>query len=378
MIRNVAALAAFVLFAVGPATAQQVLPAVRGANPPMLPVRVPDAPPPAGEKPPTAQPTLPPEIHAEHGHATGEAAHEEHHAFEPEEEEEREAQLIGGFEYLFLKARRRTQDFAILDGVDNGRPEGLIESLNWEARSGVRARLGGRLPSGLEASFVYTYFHTSLDGGATAPANGILFATLTNPSTVSQVAAASASTSLNYNVFDGEIGQTLEPGERLRLRLFGGPRFARIDQNFTAFYNGIDANNDQVFSRLNLDAYGIRVGGDAHWKLTRWGLGVYGRSAASLLVGNYEVRLLEANNTGATVITNLAESYQKVIPVLELGLGVAWQWRCMRVSAGYEVTNWFGLVDLPDIVDDVHQGKYSRRVSDLSLDGLVIKAELNY
>jgi len=297
---------------------------------------------------------------------------------EQAEEESCPGGLFGSVEYLYLKPRRRALDFAILDPADNGAAEGQIRSLNWEARSGIRAGIGYRLPgNGWEAGFVYTYLHSAIDGGVVSPVNGTLYATLTHPGTVEQVAAASASTSLNYNVFDGEIAKRWAITESTALRLFGGPRFARIDQNFNAFYNGIDANRDQVTSRLNFDGYGLRLGGEGHWKVWR-GLGLYGRAAGSLVVGDFGVCLTETNNAGATRIANVHESFQKVVPVLELSAGVAWQWRNWRFSAGYEVTNWFGLVDTPDFADDVHQGKYLRRSSDLSLDGLAIKAELGF
>jgi hypothetical protein len=107
-------------------------------------------------------------------------------------------------------------------------------------------------------------------------------------------------------------------------------------------------------------------------------VGLYGRAAASLVLGDFKSHLAEINNAGTTVLVDVTDRFEKVVPVLELGFGVTYQVRNFRLSAGYEFTNWFGLADLPDFVDDVHQGKLARRVSDLSIDGLVVRAEWRY
>ena len=61
-----------------------------------------------------------------------------------------------------------------------------------------------------------------------------------------------------------------------------------------------------------------------------------------------------------------------------MGVGIAYQTEHFRISVGYEVTNWFNLIDTPSFVSDVDQGKYQRNVSDLGVDGLAVKAEVTY
>jgi hypothetical protein len=287
------------------------------------------------------------------------------------------AGFIGSAEYLFLKPRRRDLDFVIVDSIDNGRPEGFVESADWEARSGVRAGLAYRFASGWEAGFVYTYFHSDRAASVTAPQFGTLYATWTHPGTVEQVAAATALTSLTYNVFDAEVGRWYHPCGALDLRPFGGLRFAQIDQGLDIFYDGRDAANDMVQSPIEFEGGGIRVGGEGEWRCC-CGLGFYGRAAASLLMGNFRTLTAETNDGGLTPVSSVADNFQKIVPVIELGLGVAYKYRNLRLRAGYEFTNWFGLVDSTDFADDVHQGKIFHRWSDLSLDGLAIRAELAF
>jgi hypothetical protein len=281
-------------------------------------------------------------------------------------------------DYLYAKPRRDTQDFAILDPVNNNVPVGAIQSLDWEWRSGLRAGGGLRLPGeGWEAGIFYTYLHDAVSGSVTAPDGGILFATLTHPGTVEQVTSADAASSFNYHVFDLEIGRHFKACPSLDLRLFGGARFARIDQRFNVLYDGGDANIDFVSTRLNFNGGGARLGAEGDWAFLG-NLSLFTRAAGSLVLGEFSSHVAETNNAGATTLVDVSQRFDKVVPVLELAVGVAWRYKELRVSAGYEFTNWFGLVDQPDFVDDLHQGKFSRRISDVSLDGLVARLEWEF
>jgi hypothetical protein len=282
-------------------------------------------------------------------------------------------------DYLLLRARRLPQDFAIVGPSSPFGPQGNVVSDDWKYRSGFRVGGGYRLPDeGWDVSFFYTYLHNSNNTGVTRPDGGRVFATLTHPGTVEEVDSASADSSLSYNVFDVEFGRWFRPGESLQVRVFGGPRFAQIDQGFNALYTGLTAGTgDQVSNACNFDGGGVRVGGETDWYVLRV-VGLYARGSASMLVGHVRTSLTEIGNAGATSIVNVTDSFDKVIPVLELGMGVTYQHRNFRLTAGYEFVNWFGLYNVPDFVDDAHQGKLSRRTGDLGLDGLVIRAEYAY
>lgn len=281
-------------------------------------------------------------------------------------------------EYLYLKPYRSNLDFAIVSPNQNGDPEGPITSDRWQSRSAFRAGAGYRLPDdGWEVGFYYTYLHDEQTAYATQPANGRLFATQTHPGTVEFAANAAADAALSYNVFDLEVGRSLNVGETLAVRPFGGLRFARIDQNFTVLYNGGDANFDTVGSRLRFDGGGLRAGGQLDWRILEH-FSLYGRAAGSLMVGDSRVAQTEVNNAGATTLTDVSQSFRKITPVLELAAGVAYQRGNVRLSLGYEVTNWFSLIDTPVFVNDVHQGKFLGTVSDLGVDGFAARVEFKY
>jgi len=353
--------ASAVLCLAGPALTQPPAPVPAGPPQPVI------APPPAAPPTPVALPSVP--IHSEPTLPC-----------DPLPNVETCEQSFGYFvegDFLYVKPRRRLQDFAIVDPFNDGTVAGPIKSLDWDWRSAFRIGGGLRLSCGLEAAFYYTYLHDATHGSATAPDGGVLFATLTHPGTVDQVATAFADTSFNYNVFDFELARSFKPAEAFGLRLFVGSRSTRIDQNFNAVYDGITANRDFVTTRVNFNGTGARIGGEGTWH-PGYGLGLYGRAAASLVLGDFKTRLAEINNAGATVLVNVTDCFDKVVPVLELGFGITYETHGCRLTLGYEYTNWFGLADLPDFGDDVHQGKLVRRISDLSIDGLVVRAEWRY
>jgi hypothetical protein len=285
---------------------------------------------------------------------------------------------LGSAEYLLVRPRRRANDFALVDPVDNLTPEGSIKSVNDDLTSGVRAGIGYRLAgSAWESWFTYTYLHSGGDRAVFAPPGGVIYPTLTRPGLVDNVLAAAAGTSLTYNLYDLESYRRVVVDESLALRLGFGIRFATIDQGLNAFYFGGDANGTQVRSRVNFDGAGPMVGGEGQWLLPR-GFRVFGRARGALVVGDICNHLDETDNGGLTVNANVREHFFQTVPVLEMATGVAWEYGNWRLAVGYEVVNWFNLIDSPTFINDVAEGKIGRRRGDLSLEGVFFQMGLAY
>ncbi len=287
----------------------------------------------------------------------------------------------GGFfldlDFLYLQPRRRAQNFAIVNPSLAGTAIGDIESVNWRADCGYR--IGGGYRIGNQGWFVganYTYFHASNQVFLGRPAGGTLIATMTHPGFVDMVDTAFATSNINYNVLDIDIGRTHRMSDTFQASWSTGGRFAWIDQGLNAFYNGNTANNAVVTSPIEFNGAGVRAAGEAQW-LFAGKFGIYGTAAGSLLAGDFRTNLYEANAGGVTVISNLSERFRKVVPVAELGIGAVYQREHARLRLGYYITNWFGMVDSPDVVHDF-SNKLSYRQSDLSLDGLLVQLLLSY
>jgi hypothetical protein len=313
--------------------------------------------------------------HAPESH--GEAKHEEHHDAHHEEhhgEEEEHDAFYFDAEYLLVRPYRHGQDFAIVGNNPNAGPIGVIHSVEGDYTSSLR--FGARYrPCGSEwdLGVVYTYIHNEQKSGAGAQDGQVVFPTLTFPGPVTAVAVAGANVSVNVNVYDFEFGRTWHPSECLGLRFFVGPRFAGIDDKFFANYTGGQVNLDAVRRQITFAGGGARIGGEATWSFWE-NFGFYTRGSLSLLTGWFHSELSEQAN-GVTVV-NVSEKFHKMAPVAELGLGISYKVNWLRVSAGYEFIDWFGLDEGIDFADDVSPGKYNRRTSDLGFNGIVFRAEL--
>jgi len=281
-------------------------------------------------------------------------------------------------EYLLLRAHRQAHDFAIVDPVLNRAIDGNLSSAQWETASGYRFGAGWKLYGDWEAAAIYTYFHTKDDRAWNVPPGGTLFATRSNPF-VDSVTRASVASNLDYDVIDLEIAKNIDTVDRLDLRLSAGVRYAEITQKFLASYAGgtvPGAGPLNVTSPVFFDGFGARVGAEGHWKLFG-GLSLYGKAAGTLMSGEFRTTLRETFNNGATSI-NLADKYQSVVPIAEVGLGVAYTTEHFRFRIGYELTNWFNMVDGLDMVNGQGLGKFQRKMSDLSLEGLAVQAGFIY
>ncbi len=280
-------------------------------------------------------------------------------------------------DYLLMQPRRRALDFAIVDPNTDGKPQGSIESLSLDSTSGLRIGGGYQLPNdGWEIGAYYTYLHSHTNQLLNAPTGGTLYATLTHPGFVDAVDSAAGFANLNYNVLDVELAHLCRVSDTFGVRLCCGGRFAWIDQDLSVFYNGQSAFQSQVTSPVNFDGAGLRFGAEGQWTIFRR-LNLFAHGYGSLLAGDFRTCLHETNNAGASVITDVDERFRKMVPVAELGLGVAWQGDWLHLRVGYEMVNWFGLIDSPDFVHD-YTNKLSRRTSDLSLDGLAVELGVDY
>lgn len=279
--------------------------------------------------------------------------------------------LFGG-EYLLVRPRRGGQDYAIVGGNPNWGPVGDIKSIEGGFDSGFRVGLGYRFAGeGWELGAWYTNYHVGGNDGVA----GTVFPTLTHPALVTQVAEARASSSVNVNLVDVEFGRRAQVSEAVGLRLFVGARYANVDQTFQAAYSGGDVGRDEVWRRLSFDGGGARAGGEVGLRLTE-GMGVYARGSTSLLAGQVRAGLAEFGN-GVRVV-DVTQRADRLIPVLDLGLGVSYQQERLRLAVGYDFQAWLNMAEAFTFVDDAHPAKFAVQSGTLGFDGVVFRAEWAY
>lgn len=289
-----------------------------------------------------------------------------------------EGGIYGSLEFLLLRPRQRGLEYALIDPVDDIRPQGQLQSVRHDLRAGFRIGMGYRIPkSAWDVAFYYTYLHSRGDETAAAPAGGLLYPQLTRPGLIDSAQSASASSRINYNLYDIEFGKTLDIDEWTKIRLYSGIRLADINQSIGANYQGRLADNAFAESRSDFVGAGPILGTELRWNVGH-GFALFGRGHGGLIFGRTRSSLVETNNGGATLNTDVDDVYRPVIPVIGLALGASWQYRGLTVSAGYQAINWFGLIQRPALVDDFSEGKLLPRSNDLSLDGFFFQLGFDF
>jgi hypothetical protein len=286
--------------------------------------------------------------------------------------------LFVNAEALIMRPRRGVFDFAIIQPTNSLAIAGPIRSLNFDTSAGVRGELGYQFGhSGWDVLFGYTYFRTAADGFESAPQGGVLLPTNTRPGLITQVSSAAAQGNLNYNLYDMFVGKRFVVDDNFAVRTFGGLRFANIQQDFQVAFDGLDARGAGVRLRSDFQGFGPIAGAEAVLA-GPYGLHLYARASGGMLTGLSKNPYFEANDLGKTVYADTGYDIRKVVPVLGVGVGGGWQYRSVYVRAGYEIVNYFDLIDQPRFTDDVTPGKFVPRAANLSLEGFFVQVGMSF
>lgn len=280
-------------------------------------------------------------------------------------------------EYLLWRPRLSDAGYAVVDPFNDTTPQGRVRNVNYDVGNGLRTTLGYRFASGWDVGVTYTFLRAHGDATAFAPDGGVLYPLLTRPGVVDKALLASAGTCLNMNVFDLDFGKTVALDPDLSLRAFGGVRFAAVDTDVRARYDGLQAANAFAGAWSRFDGAGPTAGAEVRWALGRH-LTLFGGGRGGLLYGTFRGDVLETNANDLVLTTDLRDRFTGVVPVMSAHLGGSWQWEWFSVAAGYEVTHWFNVAARPTPVDDFAEGKLTRRRSDLSFDGVFFRVAIGY
>ena len=275
---------------------------------------------------------------------------------------------IGSIDYLHWKPRREGFDVAFVDpNAGNGIIDGGNRSLELESNSGVRVNFGRQFSSGWDVTFTYTNFYSDDALTATAPAGGAIWSTRGGRRGTLATSVTGAAT-LDMDDFAVEAGYWFFPYHSVSLRVFGGVRGASFHQRMFVNAQGgaLPAGGAQAMQASQVDALGIRFGGESHWYIGE-NLSLFGRAAGSVLMGDFETAYAETNNTAGLANWNITDAYFQMVPVMEVAAGVNLQRGPWSVQAGYELSTWFGMA----LEEDIYRPGRSGR--NLGLDGLFVR-----
>ncbi len=295
---------------------------------------------------------------------------------------------IGLFgEFIYLTARNADVPFTVpQDGllIAGATPVGPVVAADPGYSPGFRA--GGFFTLGPDArlSAAYTWFTSSTNATATADGANVLNPLVLFPGTYNAGFTAQ-SASANYDIDFQFIDIDYEIiAERRDLYWWGysfGARYGQLTQNFGATFPFDPPDGTTSLSTSsNFDGVGPRAGFQTERRLFAGsGLRAYGKGSAAFLVGSFRNSYVQQNEFGGTEVNTSVRS-DRIVPVLDLELGVAWLSRGQRVriSGGYLVSAWFNSITTPGWISSVQAMNYNPGAETVTFDGLTARAEVRF
>ena len=224
---------------------------------------------------------------------------------------------------------------------------------------GGRLGLGYRWASGLD----FIVRGTSVENDQDASVRGAL---VTRHGTATR---ADAFVDVDYLTLDGEVGYTWGAPDRSRFRLFGGPRFASIEQTFAeSSFEPLPKGN--TVQEIDFEGFGLRVGGEGHLGLGESGWSIFLNGAVAGVDGDFDT-FFDGDGDGVADPGDSLRSFTDTVFEWEAQAGFAWNHQygpgsLFGVRFGYEVVEW---TDIPTFRDAAVVGDFDTSDEDFSAEG---------
>jgi hypothetical protein len=192
---------------------------------------------------------------------------------------------------------------------------------------------------------------------------------------------------INFRILDAEFRSVFAAGCYYDLAFVGGARYVNLRQSASfGFFttDGTGVGDETLFTHINFDGGGVRLGLEGERRAANSGLLLYGKTAASFVAGEFRADFLEARGNGvaapATAIVDTSWRAGRVVSILDLELGAGWAspGGRLRLTGGYMVSGWFNVVKTADWIRAVQTNNLVGLSDTISFDGLVGRVELRF
>ena len=281
-------------------------------------------------------------------------------------------------DYMYLKARGADIPLGVeIDGAGNFRgPVGMAAP---DYSSGFRAGLAGSWDNGKTIlQGTYAWFNSDTDANLVATPPNTFFSSLfalPNPATT-----IASRYDVDFQLFDLDLKRGIWQGPCGDVFVIVGGRYGHLDQDFYATILDNGGSTTTIDSKIGFDAGGPRIGLAGDFVL-KCGVFVFGSGSANILFGRFNANYQSTNDMNAFPNELVQLDSDRVVPVLELELGVGWQSPKgrLRLQGGYMVSAWFNTLTTPDFMNAINTGNFTGDLGDtLTFDGLFGRVEFRY
>lgn len=249
----------------------------------------------------------------------------------------------------------------------------------------------------------WTWYYSGVSQSTPSTPNTSQIPLLLNPSADPNIQAtvgeSVAHWNLHYNTIDAEVGYTIYPDSTLTfsLRPKFGVRAAWIRQNLNVQYINvifgftptpvvtIDSLNENHFWGV-----GLHAGADLEWNFCHaWSF--FCKAGGSLLSGKFNINQTSTLETPATFTTGTFPAgflrnqdvtlNNNIVSAIDISSGVSWLIECrypVELSLGWEFQVWFSQNQLHTVVDAINNFRFVTFRGDLSLQGIVARANVKF
>ncbi|MCH9625178.1 MAG: hypothetical protein S4CHLAM123_03480 [Chlamydiales bacterium] len=288
-------------------------------------------------------------------------------------------------DWLYWRVRNCGLDYALPGPVNQSSASlnaGKVFAVEPSYDSGFRIGIAKECDCFYFDAFYTHYKNEESDKIAT---NNGLSATRVVGLTDAVIPAATAKYEIDYNVVDIVGGYSSNPCYCFQTMFFGGFKYARIDQTYTALYFDPATPEDQpilVNQTNDMNAYGVDIGLGGEYAICNC-LSAYGRLSYDILLGNF-TRKMEQNASTAFAgdFVDLRDECWRALSVVNLAIGISsdYQFCCscldsLTLALGYEFHKW---IDMPNFYAFGSADRVDRTPAGFGIDGVTIRLALKF
>lgn len=266
-------------------------------------------------------------------------------------------------DYLYWRATN-TQEWAYLNSLSVPNQTLTYKTLSYPYHSGFR--VGASNNKEWDTTFYYTHYQTTTRDTAVGNIIPSFLGSVTaKPFEGYFYQAGQVKATIKYNIFDLNIGRSMQLADALTVRPYVGAIGGSIYQAVYANYQGLRSTNETVHN--NFSGVGPKVGVDADITLTQSDnseLKLIAKVAGSYLAGHWSITD-QTQVTPPTSITISIPSRNMGAPVLQAEMGLKFNYHQLAFKVGYEINDWFNQNQLFDNDTGTHS-------NDLILQGLTV------